>query len=351
MMLAQFQSLYPQGSLISELLQIHNGKHIVQVTIQIEGITRATGMAGSETVEEAEDRARERALSLLSSQTVTLQPESSSSELSEEEKSNRTTNSNQNDISKDVSIPQNLPKNISGKEETLSVSQTLKSDRELDTKENLTNLSNNPATEEKLSPIPLDSLYSSATSKQEILLSETSESSNVSNVTSTSTNYSEPSEPELLNETKPQSSLSQITSIVPEEESTQKADNTFEPLNQENLLPLISSDGLQSPPDQTSEPAIAGSEETVKATKKKSTTSKRKKKAEQPVDDSDTIAKIGVEMKRLGWTIEDGREHLRKTYNKISRHLLAPEELQDFLHYLELQQPTSLEPLPLDPNF
>ncbi|MBR8840256.1 MAG: hypothetical protein DSM106950_41270 [Stigonema ocellatum SAG 48.90 = DSM 106950] len=64
-MLAQFQSLYPQGSLISELVQIYHGKYIVRASVQIEGVTRATGMAAAETLEDAEDQARSRALMVL----------------------------------------------------------------------------------------------------------------------------------------------------------------------------------------------------------------------------------------------------------------------------------------------
>ena len=64
-MLAQFQNLYPNGSIISELIEIFQGKYIVRVSIQLEGITRATAIAGAETVEAAEDQARNRALTVL----------------------------------------------------------------------------------------------------------------------------------------------------------------------------------------------------------------------------------------------------------------------------------------------
>ena len=72
-------------------------------------------------------------------------------------------------------------------------------------------------------------------------------------------------------------------------------------------------------------------------------TGKKKKKSE-PVDQSDDIAKIGVEMQRLGWTTEQGRDYLIKAYGKRSRHLLTDEELHDFLRYLE-SQPTPPDPL------
>ncbi|RCJ20892.1 hypothetical protein A6V25_05955 [Nostoc sp. ATCC 53789] len=65
-------------------------------------------------------------------------------------------------------------------------------------------------------------------------------------------------------------------------------------------------------------------------------TGKRKKKAE-PVDLSDVIAKTDVELQRLNWTPEQGREHLIKTYGKRGRTLLTEEELHGFLKYLQSQ--------------
>lgn len=64
-MIAQFRNLYPSGCLISELLAIDHGQFIVRVLVQVEGMTRATGLAAAETVELAEDQARQRALEIL----------------------------------------------------------------------------------------------------------------------------------------------------------------------------------------------------------------------------------------------------------------------------------------------
>jgi NAD(P)H-dependent flavin oxidoreductase YrpB (nitropropane dioxygenase family) len=77
-MLAQFQARYPTGSLISELLSIYQGKFVVRVSAQVEGVTRATGMAGAETPELAEDRARERALAVLAIGTQSNMSETTS---------------------------------------------------------------------------------------------------------------------------------------------------------------------------------------------------------------------------------------------------------------------------------
>ncbi|MGB3533754.1 MAG: hypothetical protein WBA13_09575 [Microcoleaceae cyanobacterium] len=52
-------------------------------------------------------------------------------------------------------------------------------------------------------------------------------------------------------------------------------------------------------------------------------------------DFSDDIAKTDIQLKRLGWTNEQGAAHLQKTYGKRSRSRLSEEELLDFLNYLE----------------
>jgi hypothetical protein len=58
-----------------------------------------------------------------------------------------------------------------------------------------------------------------------------------------------------------------------------------------------------------------------------------------PVDFSDIIARTNVELKRLGWTNQQGRDYLVQTYGKRSRQLLSDAELLDFLHHLE-SEPT-----------
>lgn len=58
-----------------------------------------------------------------------------------------------------------------------------------------------------------------------------------------------------------------------------------------------------------------------------------------PVDLSDIIVQTDVELERLGWDVNQGREFLERTYGKRSRHDLTDEELLEFLLYLE-SQPT-----------
>lgn len=64
----------------------------------------------------------------------------------------------------------------------------------------------------------------------------------------------------------------------------------------------------------------------------------------ETTDFSSDIAKTDIELKRLGWTPEQGSAYLQKTYGKRSRRLLTDAELLDFLHYLEsLSTPTTTE--------
>lgn len=64
-MFSQFQAHYPTGSLSAELVQIHEGYYIVKATVQVGGVTLATGLSAAATIEQAEDRARLRALAVL----------------------------------------------------------------------------------------------------------------------------------------------------------------------------------------------------------------------------------------------------------------------------------------------
>lgn len=57
----------------------------------------------------------------------------------------------------------------------------------------------------------------------------------------------------------------------------------------------------------------------------------------ESLDFSDIIARTDIELKRLNWTQEQGRDYLLATYGKKSRLHLSDGELLEFLHYLESQ--------------
>jgi len=61
------------------------------------------------------------------------------------------------------------------------------------------------------------------------------------------------------------------------------------------------------------------------------------------LDLTDLIIQIGHEMERVGWTQEEGRNYLNRTYGKRSRQQLTDDELIDFLIYLKaLPSPTEI---------
>lgn len=68
-LLAQFQARYPNASLVAELLTMHENQFVVRALVQIGGAALTSGMAAATDVEQAEDRAKLRALEML-----TLQP-------------------------------------------------------------------------------------------------------------------------------------------------------------------------------------------------------------------------------------------------------------------------------------
>ena len=55
----------------------------------------------------------------------------------------------------------------------------------------------------------------------------------------------------------------------------------------------------------------------------------------EPVDLSDAISKIDVEMERLSWTKPQGRDYLVRTFDKKSRQQLTNDELLQFLSHLK----------------
>jgi hypothetical protein len=266
-MLAQFQSKYPQGSLISELVEIYNGKYVVRSSVQIDGVTRATGLAAAETIEEAEDRARNRALVVLgitsaSQESVVISPEPVKLQPTPLTITNKI-----NDTYSPVNIPQ--PEAVP-------------------------------------TPAPTPPAVSSVVGKNEVKNQDFTE------------HFGATHKQETQLDTPPLENLGMMSTHPGEKDTISETASNVKPFPSRSYTSLPEDTGTQA-------------------------TTKKKKKSE-PVDQSDDIAKIGVEMQRLGWTTDQGRDYLIKTYGKRSRHLLSDEELHDFLRYLE-SQPTPPDPL------
>ena len=294
-MLAQFQSLYPKGSLISELVQIFQGKYIVRASVQIEGVTRATGMAAAETVEAAEDQARTRALIVLG---ITNAPPES------------------------VVLTSN-PVSPAQLNPSLNTKGGLSEPAAYSSAKNENFVSSQwPAVSDKEISIPPSK---ERNIKPEVVISS-NEQYGYSNAAPLNDTYSQD-----LGQNFPMTAKQELEFDPPVENLEINFDNqpenqTFPAISANNVTPFTPRS--YSPQENAATPSVTG---------------KRKKKAE-PVDLSDVIAKTDVHIERLGWSKEQGKDHLKKTYNKLGRTLLTEDELLDFLNYLESQ------PSPLDPE-
>ncbi|MCP6761789.1 MAG: hypothetical protein NHB32_24265 [Fischerella sp. CENA71] len=296
-MLAQLQSLYPTASLISELVQIYHGQYIVRASLQIEGITRATGMAAAATVEEAEDQARSRALMVLGIATTSQVQTGSLIDT-----------------------------------KSITDVQTTKSSEPPQTEENVSASPHLCVPVSSFTPTPIDSsnLDTQASTPIKSTVSSTSSNSSTSSKNTIDT-YSQDSEQNLAAIAQPELPLDIQAEDFGEIFSNQSENEPLPEIKSSNVTPFPQRSYHNTP-----------TEEVVTAAPPAPTTKKKKKS--EPVDQSDDIAKIGVEMQRLGWTTEQGRDYLIQTYGKRSRHLLDSEELRDFLKYLE-SQPTPIDPL------
>ncbi|MEA5553919.1 hypothetical protein VB713_23545 [Anabaena cylindrica UHCC 0172] len=255
-MLAQFQSLYPNGSMISELVQIFQGKYIVRVSLQIEGVTRATGMAAAETVEAAEDQARNRALMVLGITNATGGAIAFS------------------------------PKPIS--------------------------------------PVPVKTTVNTTTALRESVSSSEDVASTQWSVIKNTERYAQ-NDSDIYNQTSNQGVPKSLTRKEQLDTALEEWDMSSSSEPEHQSLPEITPNNVtpftprsHSAPEDMSFPSGIGT-----------------RNRNEPVNLSDVIAQTDVQIERLAWTKEQGREYLKKTYGKLGRSLLSEEELLDFLNYLK----------------
>jgi len=253
-MLQKLRQRYPQVALISELVQIDHGKYIVRAIIEIEGKTVVTGLAAADTVEIAEDRARERALLLLEAEnTPDLQ-------LVEKVSPNN------------ISLPSDLPKTVPSTKKSTKTAKVTEI----------------PRPEAKIEP-ELPQVQDIPPAKIELELPQVQD----------------------IPPAKIEPELPQVKDIpLPEPEPLLLETETD---NYSLLSELPEEASLTEEEPLAPEPVVVIPEE---------------------IDYSVLKTKIDVEMKRLAWTTEKGREYLISTYGKKSRLLLTNEELLEFYNYL-----------------
>lgn len=259
MMLAKFRKQYPQGSLVGELVKIDRGTYIVKVLLQADGVVLATALAGADTVEAAEDAARERAIAalMLDSESVS---DNTSGEANLQVATANTTKQPTPAIAQKtpeiVEEPQTIPQSVNFSEaEPIAVSPAPSFTPDV------------PAVETP--PAPL--------------------------------------EPQPIVDTSVATGTLFDDAFTPDPQSFLPEDNyTVAPEPEPEANPSFSTPELEA------------------------------------MDFNEIKQKTDIEIKRLGWTKDDGREFLKSRYGKRSRLHLTDEQLLEFLHYLEkLPSPVS----------
>jgi len=249
-MLKQFRNRYPQGSLISELISVEQGKYVVRVLVQVDGVTLVTALAAHPLVEEAEDKARSRALNLLE---LEVTPSESPLLL--------------NNILKENS-PQIIP----------------------------------PETQ---SPPEID-LSTPAVNSNPINLPKPSQEKPPEKITPVEVTQPEPEIITPVEVTQPEPEI--ITPV----EVTQPEPEIITPV-----------EVISTPQEIATQPEVTPEITPVPLINS------------PPLDFAEMMAQTDIEMKRIGWTKDQGKDYLVKTYGKKSRPMLSDEELKEFLDYLQ----------------
>lgn len=287
-MLAQFQARYPTASLLSQLLTIYQGRFIVQVSVQIENVTRATGIAAAETVELAEDRARLRAIALISTPEITPS------------------------VPIQVTSPQERDLVPAIAELTAPIS--------------ITNLSNS---ERSFTPTPPPELE------------DYPEFAPIS-----SKDYSAP--PELNSDPVEEFGISPINPISSSPVASLSNVTPFVSRNPKEVPPLLDPIAVTEPID-LSDTLIAIETELRNlrwtAEQERKYINRIYKKASRDLLSTEQLfeflnylqvfAQTGKELERLGWNNQQGQDYLMENYQVRSRQYLSYQELKDFFQHLQ----------------
>lgn len=277
----QLQSRYPTSALLTELVQVQEGQFIVKAIVQISGSAIASSMAVAPSLEDAEDQARLRVLALLgvsSSINRAVPPPPIPSLDPLPPKSNGF-----------APLPPPAPPNW------------------LDSELPVPELPTIPTTPEPLpAPAPLP-----VPDEIPDYFVEPLEENPESAVTSFE-DVSEPAPIEEFAAPTPVKESRDRPASKPKKGS--RAEAAIEALRQAEAA------AAQIPPITMADPPP--------------TAPTPEQPLPEPDDLSFLIAQTDIEMDRVGWTKQQGRDYLKATYNKSTRQRLDADELMDFLNYL-----------------
>ncbi len=314
-MLERFRACYPTGCLISELVTIHNGKYVVRVLVRVNGETLATGLGAADTVELAEDQARERSLATLPLNLSIPAPEAISSS---QEKTSVKLAPTISKSASDTQINSYVNTSLEAKTEELPTPvSNLDSNLEAKTEESPTpvsNLDSNPQTVssglEKLensTPLPKVELPKVESNIKDNNLSYSPQNSSGFDDNWLNTDYSFKDKEEIVDEV--------TEKFVNSTNDTEKEITTSKSVDYNTDL-VVSNNGNEDEDIDIESNDIYSSNSTL--------------------DLSDNNANIDILIDTLNWTKEQERDCLEQNYNQKTRDFLTPEELLNFQQYLEL---------------
>lgn len=344
-MLAKFRACYPTGCLFSELVTIYNGKFVVRVLAQVDGVTRAAGMAAADKIEDAEDQARARALGLLNldnpplvtSHEVAPQPHPSVAKSQEKAKKTgpiepvaplKEIDSRAKEVpSTSISAMEPLPlvprEYESDKTPTLPLIST--EEESVKTTASPENSSSNLTSDDWL-----NSDYSSLTHEVSAEVDE-----------SLTPEIEEEIE-EIILPTKHQNNGNNSTEDLPLSLSLELPIWADLPTPPSGGEPQDFSDlmmEIQILQERGNFPLKQQSEclEQLYGKSKNSLDLLDEEELKDFCEYLELFARSTEEIKRLGWNNKKGQTYLRETYNVSGRAYLTSEQLQEFLNYLESQ--------------
>jgi hypothetical protein len=318
--LQQLRSQYPNGCLFADLVQVNSEQFIVRASVQVDGTTIVTALASATTVEVAEDRARSRALEALG---LNVSHSAVSASLS-------ATLPMVQEIAPELTIPPVMPSITESTEKTTP----------------------RTATKRKAKAQPVEPISEAPT----LDLLTIAPITPIEEVTAVIEAVAEPevmAEPEAVLIAEPEVIAEPEAIAVAEPEIVAEPEVMAEPV-------------VMAEPEVMAEPVVAPivdveesfeisyeSEEVFEYTYEEpavepivETPAPVKAPIALPalaIDLSDTIAQIGMEIDRIGWTKKQGSAYLQQEYSKRTRAELTEAELFSFLGYLK-SLPAKLQP-------
>lgn len=305
-------------SLISELLTIYQGKFVVRVTIQVDGIVRAAGMAMAETLEAAEDRARERAIACFNldflasspSEIATIPELPTSSEVS----GTRSASSSESSSSSTPSLPTKSQLDFSYTPELATPAKEQKST-------SVTTLgrgkSKIPAVNPE--PLPLETDFLSGDFAADLFAASSNK----------------PALPQDSQEIEDSSSNYESLAIADDktDDTTTNADRSADLATELQKIEIKLRESKLKANDER---------ECLETNYKKGSryelTALQARDFNRYLELYSQTTQAVKELQELGWDAKEGPKYLQAEYSKNKRHQLTEQELEGFLDYLQTER-------------